>query len=71
MNNTRNRKIKKRKAKIMQRYDFKHARLLQTEIKEGHVYEMYQAYNMNNFDPDDYIIIWVYDGEVITIETRR
>ena len=55
----------------MQRYDFKHARLLQTKIEDGHVYEMYQAYNMNNFDPDDYVIIWVYDGEVITIETRR
>lgn len=54
----------------MQRYDFKHAHLLQTEIKDGHVYEMYAAYNMDNFDPNDYLVIWVYDGDVITIETK-
>lgn len=52
-------------------YDIAHMQLLMTQIEEGHIYEMYSAPCINTLNDGDYVIVNVYDGEIVSIEVKE
>lgn len=52
-------------------YDIAHMQLLMTQMEDGHIYEMYSAPCIDNLNGDDYIIVNVYDGEIVSVEVKE
>ena len=52
-------------------YDIAHMQLVMTQMEEGHIYEMYFAPCIDTLNEDDYVIVSVYDGEIVSIEVKE